>query len=227
MRLALYTLLFLGSALLVLDLKKKVDAIDPAPKPDPTQPIPPKKKTQSSTQPQEHPDIRQALEQYSKIIDAAPDKADGYIDRANAYIANRQFADALTDLNKALELNPGNAGYLLQRGAHYLRLGQSEKAVNDFTHALKIDPAFTKALVYRGITHFQSEHFNLALNDFLLLLKKDPQFVDLHLSIAQCYHGLNQQAKANEHLKLYRQLSKDGHAKEKADALEKEWSQRP
>ncbi len=233
MRFALYSLLFLGSVLLVLDLMKKVDSLEVPEKPKPTERIDPK-----ASKPDEkpnaaahehtsagHPDIAQALKLYTKAIGNAPDKAKPYVDRANAYIANRQLPEALADLNKALELEPKNTSFLLQRGAHFLRLEQEGKAIVDFTEALEIDPHFTKALIYRGITHFQNERFQPALDDFQLILKKDPTFVDLHLSMAQCYYGLGDKNKAAQYLQLYRKSTKDPEGAQKADALEKKWGE--
>ena len=232
MRIALYTLIFLGSVLLVLDLMKKVDTLEAPEKLKPTERIVPnhsetKEKTNDATHKHtsaEHPDISQALKLYTKAIDNAPDKAKPYVDRANAYIANRQLPEALTDLNKALELEPKNTGFLLQRGTHFLRLKQEDKAIVDFTAAVKIDPTFTKALIYRGITHFQNEQFQPALDDFQLILKNDPTFSDLHLSMAQCYDGLGDKEQAKHHLELYRKSTTDPEGPQKAGALEKEWA---
>jgi len=230
MRLALYLLIFLGTIVLVLDLMKEVKTIkapeklEPTKRIDPASTKAPKVSEQQAQHNAGHPDVAAALKLYTKAIENAPDKAKPYIDRANAYIANRQFAEALTDLNKAVELESENTDALLQRGAHFLRMKEEEKAIADFTQANKIDPSFIKALIYRGITHFQREQFQPALDDFLLILKKDPTFADLHLSIAQCYHGLKQTDKAQAHLKLYRASTKDPEGKQKADALEKEWA---
>jgi len=227
MRLALYLLIFLGTIVLVLDLMKEVKTIKAPEKLEPTKridPASPEVSNQQAPHNAGHPDVVTALKLYTKAIENAPDKAKPYIDRANAYIANRQFAEALTDLNKAVELEPKNTNALLQRGAHFLRMKEEDKAISDFSQAHKIDPSFIKALIYRGITHFQREEFQPALDDFLLILKKDPTFADLHLSIAQCYHGLGQTDKAQQHLKLYRISTKDPKGSQKADALEKEWS---
>jgi|GEM_PF-3538283 len=232
MRIALYSLIFLGTVLLVLDLMKQVETIEVPEKPKPTERVvspgtkaeaPPKDSTHEPTS-AGHPDIAQALKLYTKAIENTPKQAKPYIDRANAYIANRQHPEALNDFNKALEFEPKNTDYILQRGAHFLRLKQEDKAIIDFTEAFKIDPAFTKALIYRGITHFQDEQFQPALDDFLLILKKDPTFVDLHISIAECYHKLANNEKAEQHLLIYRKSTKDPEGTQKAEDLEKEWA---
>ena len=232
MRLALYSLLFIGTVLLVLDLMKEVKTIETPEKLEPTQRVdspPPNSKKKPNdaahNHPVEgHPNVEQTLELYSKAIKETPDKANPYVGRANAYIANNQLSEALNDFNKALEIEPANTDFLLQRGTLFLRLEKSDLAIVDFNTALKADPNFTKALIYRGISNFQSEKFQPALDDFLLLLKKDPKFTDLHLSISQCYFALDQKDKAQQHLKLYRTTTTDPTGKQKADALEKEWA---
>jgi len=226
MRLALYTLLFLGSVLLVLDLKKKVDQIPKPIKPTQTQasqPARPSSNKSESSMPQGHPNIQQTLAQYTQAIQASPDNASAYINRANAYIANRQFTEALADFDKALTIEPQNTAYILQRGAVFLKLKQDDKAVQSFTQALKIDPDFTNARIYRAITHFRNDHFQPALDDCLTLLKKDPKFTDLHVTIAQCYKGLHQDNKARQHLDLYLQTTKDLKGKQQAEELKKRW----
>lgn len=233
MRIALYSLIFLGSVLLILDLMKKVDSLEVPEKLKPTERIVPKASKPEGNPADAahehttagHPDIAQALKLYTKAIENAPDQAKPYVDRANAYIATRQLPEALADLNKALELEPKNTSFLLQRGEHFLRLEEADKAIVDFTEALEIDPSFTKALIYRGITHFQNERFQPALDDFQVILKKDPTFVDLHLSMAQCYYGLGDKEKAKQQLTLYRKSTTDPEGAQKADSLEKKWAQ--
>ena len=234
MRLALYSLLFLGTVLLVLDLKKKVSLIPTPEKPKPTQAAVPAKSAPSATQPMPqghpnpggpdgHPDIKQALAQYTKAIEAAPNKASSYIDRANAYIANRQFTEALADFDKALAIEPENTSYRLHQGTVYLNLKQDDKAILSFTQAIEINPEITKPLIYRAITHFRNDHFQPALDDCLLILKKDPKFTDLHITIAQCYKGIDQNDKALEHLAIYLETTTDPKGKQQAKELKKLW----
>jgi tetratricopeptide (TPR) repeat protein len=230
MRLALYLLLFLGSVLLVLDLMKQVKAIEPAPVPEPeakptATAAPVEAATPSNPHDQGHPDIQQALEKYTQAIQEAPDQAKPYVDRANAYIAMGQYDKAITDLDQALKFEPQNTAYLVQRGYIQLSLKQSDMAIADFSKAIEIDPKFTKAFVYRAITNFRNDAFQPALDDCLIILENDPTFTDLHITIAQCYKGLGQLPKANEHLDLYLKSTSDPQGKKEAEALKKEWAQ--
>lgn len=235
MRLALYSLIFLGTILLVLDLTKLVKDIEPPKKAEPPKatPVethgsnerPEQKKPQGH--PEGHPDIEQALALYTQAIEKSPDQAPPYVSRANAYIANKDYDKAITDYNQAIKIEPDNPDYLFQRGTLFLNTDQSDQAIADFTQVLKLDPNRTKALAYRAFIHYRNKQHQAALDDCLLMLEKDPSFIDLHTTIAQCYKGLDQDDKAITHLEIYIKSTKDTKGKKEAEALLKEWTAQP
>ncbi len=235
MRIALYSLIFLGTVLLVLDLTKLVEGIEPQKKAAAQKSTPvethgsqdPPKQKSAESQPAGHPDIDQALALYTQAIEKSPTKAAPYASRGNAYIANKDYEKAVTDYDQAIKIEPENIDYLLQRGALFLNLNQSDKAITDFTHVLKIDPDRTKALAYRAFIYYRNKQHQEALNDCLMMLEKDSTFTDLHTTIAQCYKALDQDDKAIFHLELYIQSTKDTEGKKKAEALLKEWTPQP
>lgn len=236
MRLALYTLIFLGTVLLVLDLSKLVKNIEPPKKAEAPKQTPvethgsqenPKSAKNPHGHPEGHPDIEQALALYTAAIEKAPDQAKPYVDRANAYIANQDYSKAIADYDQAIKLEPANAEHILQRGALYLSSGKSDQAVADFDRALEIDPELTKALAYRAYIHYRNGKHQQALDDCLRMLKNDPTFTDLHTTIAQCYKTLKQDDKALEHIQLYIETTKDAAGKKEAEALLKQWTEQP
>lgn len=227
MRIALYILIFLGTVLLGFDLAKQVEMIELVAKKATAQAPPEKTKTPANPHENGHPDIAEALRQYTAAIDAAPDQAKPYVDRANAYIANRQLPEAVADFDRAIAIEPSNTSYLAQRGYMLVNLEQSDKAIADFTKAIEIDPSYTKARIYRAITHYRNQQFQPALDDCLVILKNDPSFTDLHITIAQCYYGIEKKDLALEHLQLYLDRTSDPQGKQEAEALKKEWASTP
>lgn len=231
MRLALYSLILLGSVLLVLDLSKLIKGITPPEKPKPVeaaavkQPEPGTGNT--GGRPDGHPDVAQALALYTKAIEKSPNEAQPYVDRAKAYIANNDYAKAIADYDQAIQLAPKNTDHLLQRGTLYLSTNNPDQAIASFTKALEINPEFIKALAYRAITNFRHKKHQAALDDCLLMLQKDPSFTDLHTTIAQCYKALDQNDKAISHLNLYLQSTQDPQGKQEAEALIEKWSNQP
>ena len=232
MRLALYLLIFLGSIILILDLAKQVKEIEPPKKAEATTQTPVEthgsqdqlKDAQGANGSQNphgaaHGDIQQALAKYTQAIESAPDQPKPYIDRANAYMALKQYDLALADTDQAIKLAPKNTAYLLQRGYIYLGTDQSDMAVADFTKALEIEPTLAKARVFRAITHYQKQNHQAALDDCLTILKNDPTFTELHITIARCYKALGQNENAIKHTNLYLESTTDEQGKLEGEAL--------
>jgi tetratricopeptide (TPR) repeat protein len=231
MRLALYSLILLGTVLLVLDLSKLIKGITPPEKPIPVKATPAKQPEpnpgSTDGRPDGHPDVAQALALYTQAIENSPDEAKPYVDRANAYIANNDYAKAIADYDQAIKLDPLSTDHLIQRGTLYLSTNDPDQAIANFTKALELNPELIKALAYRAITNFRHQKHQAALDDCLLMLKKDPAFTDLHTTIAQCYQALGQSDKAISHLKIYLQSTKDPQAKQDAETLLKKWTNQP
>lgn len=231
MRLALYSLIFLGAVLLVLDLSKLIKGIAPPEKPVPIEAAAVDRQQPDTGNPGErpagHPDVAQALALYTEAIEKSPNEAQPYVDRANAHTANNDYAKAIADYDQAIKLAPENTDYILQRGTLYLGSNNPDQAIVNFTKALEINPELVKALAYRAITYFRHKKHQAALDDCLLMLQKDPAFTDLHTTIAQCYKALGQNDKAISHLKTYLQSTQDPQGKQEAEALIKEWSGQP
>lgn len=229
MRLALYSLLFLGTVLLSLDLAKLVKDIDPPKTPETPASAAPMQETSPPSetphgQPSGHPDIEQALAIYTEEIEKNPDQAKGYVKRANAHIANKNYPKAIEDYNQAIRLEAEVADHYLQRGTLHLSSSRQDLALADFNRALELSPRLSKALAYRAFIHFRSGNHQGALADCLGMLENDPSFTDLHTTIAQCYHALGNQPKAIEHIKLYLETTSDPEGKKEAETLLKQWT---
>jgi Flp pilus assembly protein TadD len=64
---------------------------------------------------------------------------------AQAFVAAKRPADALTAVNEALEAQPGNAGYLVFKGYRFVDLAQPDKAEATFRQAIALQPATAEA----------------------------------------------------------------------------------
>ena len=63
-----------------------------------------------------------------------------YVERAQAYEANRQYKTALADLDQAMTLRPDRAKYIYLRGIAYAYAGDDQAAKQDFARAEAMDP---------------------------------------------------------------------------------------
>jgi len=84
--------------------------------------------------------LLEAVKQFSSVIEASPDFAEGYNQRAIVYYVMERWNNALEDCLQAIELNPHHFGAFAGMGHVYLRLGQIDKAVDAYRKALKINP---------------------------------------------------------------------------------------
>lgn len=85
-------------------------------------------------------DYFEAIDVFTKVIEAAPDFAEGYNQRAVAYFVLEDWKNALEDCKKTIELNPHHFGAFAGMGHVYLRLRKIDEAVNAYKQALAINP---------------------------------------------------------------------------------------
>ncbi len=102
---------------------------------------------------EEHPDIylfrgqihdklgqsEKAILDYSKAIELAPHRYEGYFGRGKNLSRDYQFQKALADFDKAIQLNPCSETFD-QRGRYFFLKGdQYEASIKDFTRAIDIN----------------------------------------------------------------------------------------
>jgi tetratricopeptide (TPR) repeat protein len=82
----------------------------------------------------------EALEDFSRAIKIDPQRADGYLGRANALNTLGRYEESLEDYAKALEIDPKLANAYVNRGIAYSHLGEYKKAIADYERGLELDP---------------------------------------------------------------------------------------
>ena len=87
-----------------------------------------------------------SIADYSKAVELAPDSADVYYNRGDAYDELGEYGKAIADYNKAIELNPNNSLAYYNRGLAYSEKGEVPKAVSDLEKCIELstDPELTK-----------------------------------------------------------------------------------
>ena len=90
---------------------------------------------------------REAIQKLTEVIQAAPEFAEGYNQRAIAYFMLEEWENSIDDCEEAIELNPCHFGAFAGMGHCYLRLGYLREAMDAYQQALKINPHLY-AIVY-------------------------------------------------------------------------------
>ncbi|MEE4261522.1 MAG: tetratricopeptide repeat protein [Desulfobacteraceae bacterium] len=81
-----------------------------------------------------------ALEDFNRAIKIDPQRADGYLGRANTLNTMGRYEDALKDYERVLEIDSKLANAYINRGSAYSHLGEYEKAIADYEKGLELDP---------------------------------------------------------------------------------------
>lgn len=82
----------------------------------------------------------EAVEQFTAVIQASPNFAEGYNQRAIAYFMLEEWKNSLADCKQTIKLNPNHFGAFAGMGHVYLRLGDIGKAITAYKQALVINP---------------------------------------------------------------------------------------
>jgi len=90
-------------------------------------------------------DPKTALEDFTKVVEMAPDFAEGWNKRATLLYLLGQFDASMADIDHTLELEPRHFGALSGLGLIQMSLEHDEQALDAFERALSIHPQMTGA----------------------------------------------------------------------------------
>ena len=85
-------------------------------------------------------DFPAALDVFDRVIDLAPDYAEGWNKRATLHYLMENFDASLADIARTLELEPRHFGALSGRGLVYIKMKDLERALTSFEAALAVSP---------------------------------------------------------------------------------------
>ena len=128
------------------------------------------------------PSASKAVEPAAAALDAA-----GYSRRGAAFMARRDFPNAIADFSKAAELEPKEARHLYDRALARLQNRQPVLGMADLGEALKLKPDDQDALLLRGELYLSTRDPVRARADFDAVLRQAPNDPKLRMRIADTY----------------------------------------
>lgn len=93
----------------------------------------------------ERRELEDAITVFTRIIERAPDFAEGWNKRATARYVAEDYAGAVADCEATLARNPNHFGALSGQGLCHMALGQFREAAARFRRALIVHPHLTSA----------------------------------------------------------------------------------
>jgi PQQ-dependent catabolism-associated CXXCW motif protein len=138
-----------------------------------------------------------AISDFTRAIDLAPDNADAYFLRARAFQTKGDYGQAFIDFTKAAALDPAkNADVQLilrksnfargynKRGVAYYKKKDYDRAISDYDQAIKLDPNDAISHANRGLAYYQKKDYDRAISDYDQAIKLDP-----NEAISHAYRG--------------------------------------
>lgn len=117
-----------------------------------------------------------APDYYSQLIgrgDAA-NRLVGYALRGVAWLAKREYDNAIKDLSEGIRLAPNNSSFFTMRGKAYYGKHLYDAALADFTEAIRLDPGNLVAYNDRGTTWSAKGEYPKAFQQFNEVLRRAP-----------------------------------------------------
>jgi tetratricopeptide (TPR) repeat protein len=124
--------------------------------------------------------FQEAVVQYRKALDLAPDRAPYWNGLCWARAGTgQQLNQALKDCARALSLQPGAAAPLNSRGLVYLRLKQFDRSIADYTASLTVGPLQASARFGRGLAWLYSGKTDKGKADIAEARRRDSEIDSL------------------------------------------------
>ena len=144
-------------------------------------------------------DGHNALIDYDKAVELAPDIAGTYYNRGVYYQkSQRDFTAALKDYDCALRIDPTYVPALFSRATIYDAQGNDSGALADYSQAIRLSPNTAVLLGHRGYDYLRQGDYHRALEDENEAIRLNPKYAQAYLYRAVAHGKLGDSAKATQ-----------------------------
>lgn len=154
-------------------------------------------------------DLKGAEYAFTRVTEADPDYADGWLNIARALIQEGETEAAKPYLDKALKLNPNLARIYFFRAMAEKADGNYDAALASLGRAASMYPRDRVVQNQIGRLNFLKRDFAKAAEAFQQVLAIDPEDVQAHYNLMLCYRGLGDGGKAKREEALFRRFKAD------------------
>lgn len=140
--------------------------------------------------------LTEAIADFNKSIELAPDVADPYLNRGAAYEGQGRWEEALADYEKVLSISPEDPLAYNNRGNAKAGQGKWEEALVDYGKAADIAPDFAFARANYALAAYQTDRQEEAVRTMRNLVRKYPMFPDMRAALTAALWQQGQQGEA-------------------------------
>jgi tetratricopeptide (TPR) repeat protein len=141
---------------------------------------------------------------YLNAQDLAPNDLRWPYYLGHLYKSQGQVAKSIESFNRSLTLGPNEVATLIWLGRLYLEQGQAEQAESMFERASALPPKNVAVLAGLGQAALARRDYARAVSMLEEALAFDQSALSVHSPLAMAYRGLGDTAKAEAHLKQWR-----------------------
>lgn len=133
---------------------------------------------------------------WSHAIKAIPTAFYPYRQRAQVFLVQKKYAQAIADFNTAVELKPAFAPAYFNRATAYRAMEKLDLALADYTRAIEIDPTYPDPYNNRAIVYDLSGNKQQALADFNKFIELAPDQIEAYFNRGKLLLSMKQFADA-------------------------------
>ena len=141
---------------------------------------------------------------YLNAQDLTPSDARWPYYLGHLYKSIGQTAKSIQSFERALQRNPSEIATLIWLGRLYLEQGKPDEAEPLFERAAQLPPRNVAVMAGLGQAALARRDYQRAVTVLEEALAFDPGAASIHSPLANAYRGLGDSAKAEEHLRLWR-----------------------
>ncbi len=125
---------------------------------------------------------KKAFEDFATAIRLSPHDPRPYLDRAKAYVDDKDYERAIQDFDAVTCLDAKNPKPFFGRGEVYAQKMQYEKAIGEYSEAIRLDPRNPEGYLKRSEIYLKKGDLNKSMEDsgkwWGLIYESLPRFGD-------------------------------------------------
>ena len=154
-------------------------------------------------------DLKGAEHAFTKVTEAKPEWADGYLNVARTLLAEGQTATARPWVEKALDRGPGLARVHYFYGQIFKAIGEYDEALDWLRKAERAYPRDRVVLNDIGRILFLQKKYPEAVETLERVARIDPEDLQMHYTRMLCYRGMGEMELAAQEEQLFRRFKAD------------------